>query len=327
MKILNIICLMPALVINNHYFAVEAANGSGTNVMGHNAELGSESANSGESYKVRFLAEVTSSWGQNQGKQIKTCEACWTSNSCIIRQDIAYEHDPVNNKNADRVDFDKNGNFIQWRPSRIDVIFDTKRNDMRMESSSYTITPAGNIIRTNTLSQLFHYKIGDHSSISLLDQFRLATGNCFDQYVYVPRKASSELVDKEKLDGNFGASLRGVWTITRDINRTEMIREANFIAQGTTSPLVIVSNSGLLECPGIAIAASGSFTSGPYIAQFQTLECHKVDPARLPASKFYQDVINYLGSTLPENMPEIVDLLGEKVERIAVTNSNEKVTK
>jgi hypothetical protein len=234
-----------------------------------------------------------------------------------------YEHPPVFHPvgalGSRPIDYDSDSNLIVWRSLERYVLFTKEDNRVRENFATYKVSPAGTIVSTTRYETEERYLVGNLESVYIFDQLRLATGRGFAHHLTaITRKEETSLsTNTRKLEasGTFAESFKGKWGISVDEAEDYLIREARFPVDGADKPFVVVTNSGLVECLGMKIAASGMLRLGPYQANFEVKSLKRLD------SEFdsrYAEIIKHVNAPLPPGNSEIIDRREGKPKRILV---------
>jgi len=278
------------------------------------------------SLAISFIMITSHPWDRAQGAQTNYCEVAWVSNTCVMKVRIEYEHapvfQPVGILDYRPLDYDAAGNLIVWRSLDKYVVYDPGRNDVREEQATLKISPEGAIVSSNRYTHVYHYPLGRTDGLYPLEQLRLATGRGFGRHLgeitsgggTQPEPAPQRL----KGAGSFGGGLRGQWSLVYDTANDGLMREGAFTSEGSPTPSLVITNSGVVECPGFRIAASGTYTFGHYQARFRVTALRRTDLQEPGSLALQREVLERLDAPLPPGNAGIVDFRKSPPERTSV---------
>jgi len=309
---------LAVVVVLNLSMSLHLLGGETTGVMNSltlqdGLEMLSGSDSTNKAYAATFIARVSHYFAEDQGIEIENCEVWWTRDSCVMSIKSTYENAPEFRSTYRSINYDQGGNLIVWRPVRKYIVSTGERNDMREESDNYRISPEGNIISTNLYTEMSHFAVGDRNSIYLWwHQFRKATGRGFAHnlvHILSSKNDPSTGLNEIEAQGSYEKTMNGKWALTYDEKMEYLVRKAVFTVEGTDKPHIVVVNSGVAECPGLRIAASGTFALGRYQAQFQVLTLKSISSEDSVRSH-YNEVVKHLDASLPPGHSGTVDYRG-----------------
>ena len=263
-----------------------------------------------------------------QSPEMRNSTIAWSNGACLVRTLISYEYPPIFQKagilDYRPFDYDRDGNLIVWRGVEEYSVYAADRNENLIKYLKHHVSPAGKILDTNSYTILTRYSVGDHNSLALFEQFRMATGRGFTGHLQ--RLTSEEALgvppDRFALEalGSFGPGLRGAWKLAGEKKSCDLIREATFTPNGTGRPNVEVKNEGQMTCPGLTIAERGSFASGWYQGRFRTEAKYYVltlkSITQSDFDSFQRQILDQLDAPLPEGQSEVIDRRGPLPKRI-----------
>ncbi len=221
------------------------------------------------------MATILYAERQYEGAEHLRCEAIWTNGFCVLSISYRYDHDPVFRPRS-RKELDRSGNRRMSRPSWIGAVFGCQRNESRQELVWYVIRPDAGVESTNSSTAVEKYKIGDRNSMFLFDRFCNTTGRGYARYLNQITSRSHRLGsgDSSSVEalGYYSTWFDGRWRLNCQQASGHLAREVSFTPKGWDKPLLSVTNSGSIECPGLTIAASGAETySGTLRTDIQVL--------------------------------------------------------
>jgi len=226
------------------------------------------------------------------------------------------EYDYGSSLNADRGVQGGSGNVITWRIKSEVGVFAQDINQLRTDYFCYIFPTSGiSGLKTNYHSTLTKSRIGDREGIYLLDRFFLAMGGMIGLYmdeVTVRKEGFAGQLGELKGIGRAGGSAVGEWSLRYEGNF--LFREGRLTGAGQSKPALTFINSGTIECSGINLATSGTFSSGGYRSEFNVLMM-----TNCPSSSLQPKISAVLGRLT--NAPfisklEIIDKRGPVTKRL-----------
>ena len=187
----------------------------------------------------------------------------WTNGYCVLSISYRYDHNPVFRPRS-RKELDRSGNRRMSRPSWIGAVFGCQRNESRQELVWYVIRPDAGVESTNSLTAVEKYQDRRlNNSMFLFDRFCNTTGRGYARYLNQITSRSDRLGtgDSSSVEalGYYSTWFDGRWRLNcqQASGKVYLAREVSFTPKGWDKPLLSVTNSGSIECPGLTIAASG----------------------------------------------------------------------
>jgi hypothetical protein len=274
-------------------------------------------------FKVSFVMRIKHIFAADQGQHLSSCDVVWTRNWVAMKIADTYEQNPVfrppGTTGYQPLDYDAQGNLNLWRPIARYVLSTRDTNETYDVSAMYTLGPDGRAVATNTYTKVSRFPVGDRNNLYIFDQFRMATGWGFGSLLTritattpAPSHTGCNLIEAV---GSYGKGLSGKWVIICEAGDDPLIREAQFLVDGSGEPLVSVSDSGVLTAPGLRIALSGSFRSGRYESNFQVLNAESLDASSINRDPLFKEISARLAAQLPAES-ETLDFRGKKPERV-----------
>ena len=243
-------------------------------------------------------------------------DCLWTGYGSMYKATI--EHPPPRFiVGLKKVYYDANGNFRRDFLSR-QYVLSTKEVNRLFDYFMYQVIDTNNSVVgiTNSITEEIH-PIGDSQTTSSFDKIRWATGRGFGKYIEKITKDALDPLTKIRwleADGAFVGGVKGKWRLAVDESADYLVREAHFTYNGLET--LVVTNSGLVECPNLKIAASGMFKyyGNEQIYQVESLT-NVISCAEDP---HFIEIMNFVTAPLPPNSSEIMDFCKKPIERIHV---------
>lgn len=167
--------------------------------------------------------------------------------------------EPVDERDR-RFNFDRDGRLIVWRkldrstlagPLGIDVL--ARSQPLGLAAGAFA--PRGAAVR----ERLERFDAGDWDSRQDLRFTRIALGRGYSTYLdtvlAVERRPDGLLL--AIADGHFGAGARGIWRLVVEDSAGNLVRRAEFYAQGRREPAVRVLAGGAVSRRGLLLARHG----------------------------------------------------------------------
>lgn len=267
-------------------------------------------------YMATFNMTIPHPLGPAQGKEFMHCTIVWSGDSCAIDIQSEYEHPPVYQPigtGGENMDYDSDGNLCVWRSERKSILSTKSRNEAVENLKQYTIRKDGVILRVDSYTQKYVYKVGDEENTYVFDQFRLATGLGIVQHLREIDTATPEFIAAR---GDYGSSLRGSWRFSHDRAVDQICREGIFMVEGEPNPVVQFRNRGVVGSSMIKAARSATLQIGRYEAGFEVLNLDsKADVER---GDVFKRVLHRLDTGLIPEISEVIDYRTEKPTRTPV---------
>ena len=253
-------------------------------------------------YSVSYVMNSLESSYAVHGAQISVCEVLWTNGFALMNSARSYEHDPVFRvapRSGLRSDFnDHEGNLVVRRSLSQFILLSQDRNEVRDDFSVFRVRPDGTFtVATNSYHTLQKYPIDNRNSIFQFDRFILTVGRGFGKHLdqIISHEKGADLNTLEAM-GTYGRSLKGKWRINYERQAGHLVRAASFTAGKSDKPSFEIINSGLVGCPGLSLAASGSFTADGIIDLFEVQSLTNVNSFDNGPKSRYEKVLNHLDS-------------------------------
>ncbi len=263
-------------------------------------------------FAATYVAHLKYGQGRQERRETLECEAVWTNGFCMMSISSRYDGDP--SYASGRI-LGRSTNACVTRTVWRGVLYSPQQNVERDELLTYTIRPDGGIVSTNPQNTLFTYEVGDSTKLMFFNQFRLATGRCFSMYLERATVEPEAVRPGEALtltaSGWFGwLAGKGTWAITCDTDAVWLVREANFTRQGAPAPKLLVVTAGTVSCPGLSVAASGTWQeNGITQSDYQVLSLTNLSsPEQFNAR--YADLSKRINAPLPPGVSQSIDWSG-----------------
>ncbi|MGA2092868.1 MAG: hypothetical protein ABSH16_05605 [Sedimentisphaerales bacterium] len=274
-------------------------------------------------YIVSFL--VTKADNQfndpNQGKSFNSCEATWPDDGAFAMKIIYnYEHPPVyappGKLDYNPIDYTKENFLIIWRAMKEYVLCTSNTNDRIVELEKLVIDPNNKVVRKGTNSELTHFPIDKPYTRYQFKYFQLPMGIGYSkrlETISSVESLPSGLIELKSI-GSFEPSFHGNWDLKLDPNADYLVREAVFTRDNETTPIKIVSTSGVVKKDKITLAKRGVYKSASgFELSVEVEDINKVEGE----NQLFNDISSRFQKPLPKGS-SITDLRGDKAKTIKV---------
>jgi len=300
--------------------------GGGTNILSSlqsRDEWELPRAGNSNSNLVGFIASFimirpTSFLDKRQGFEVDHCDAIWTKGLCMVATTSTYDLDP--GQVPERVPYpegaptrpDRGGSTPQRAQKNHPVgrsvgrcgIFSAQRNEERDDSAIYIVSPDGKVLGTNTSTRVYKYTIGRREPINWFDLMLRTLGWGYGQYlrqiICETEAGLPAYLSVLEASGSCEAMPKGKWLLTCDKRLDNLVRSASFTPQDAVEPLFVASNAGLVECPELRLAASGSLDYTLLHLHFQLLTLTNVSASSTVFTSRCAEVRQRMDAPLPK---------------------------
>jgi hypothetical protein len=219
-------------------------------------------------FSAEFTMRRNNIFQPKQGIEVLRGLVVWNTDLCLLDYATFYEHGPVYQPRSGGVSSrDEQGNFLLGRETRRRVISDSERNDAALETEVYVVSPDGEVLRSFTSRVLERYAPWAPDLIYVVPQIMNALGRGFSQRVQdilsIQQTQGTKRLLVRSEERFRGSSAKRSWTLEIDPEAASLVRFAEGFLGESDRPGCRVSNLGQKECPGLSLAASGTYISGP----------------------------------------------------------------
>ena len=250
--------------------------------------------------------------GPDQGLHREKCTFTATRDARAMIVETVYDRDPVYHQpgtgGTDPREFDEQGDLFLSRSVRKQALSAADINIMSDEQEKFRVAPDGTVLKLGRHVQLYRFPIGSPDSVYQFDQFRLAVGRGFAKYLRNVR--SERVVDDTRLEliaaGRYSSGFTGEWKLLlEEAQDTNLVRQAEFFAEGNPTPIIKIKTSGWLSRGDIALASQGwiSYTGG-HDRDF-ILDVRVLDISTDPDSKQLAELRKLLSAPVPADVTVI----------------------
>lgn len=211
-----------------------------------------------------------------QGNIIQDCNLYSNGNVTAFKADNRYVKDTPVYQSAEHkaymdIDYDATGNLIVWRNLGKYAISEPARNEARNTLLSIRLSPQGINLGQNEHILYERYPRGSNDCIFELEQFKLTSGIGFSSYINhisTVKKLETGLLHVSA-NGTYGPTLSGVWDMLIDPDNGYIVRQAEFVSNGSVSPSLTVKNTGSVELGdnSLVVATKGTVAYGAATAE------------------------------------------------------------
>lgn len=273
-------------------------------------------------FTASFEMRRSASWfDPDQGDMVMSCVLTSANGELGLSVVNNYERAPryqaPRTPGYERIDFDKLANLIVWRSLESFALSSADLNRVWDLQQMSRVSPAGGVINSYVLPQVYDHALGNPDGVYQADQFWLALGRGFSRHVREIRAQQStpDGLTETRAGGGFGSGLSGEWKITSDPARGGLVRSAVLIEDAGYIPSITVRTFGSIEvAPGVILPTSGEIVFDHHDTWEDKIEVTLIGFSSTPNLDHLQQLRAKLTAPLPPGV-EYIDYRGSEPQR------------